>query len=65
VLSLRWLMKKARVKAEDVIDEDGNLVGEALPTLHADVHDAMPLSEDANMDAERLRTTLPGGGATG
>jgi hypothetical protein len=62
VLGLRWLMKKASVKADDVIDIDGNLVGEALPSQHADLHDSAPLSEETNIEAERLRASMPGQG---
>lgn len=57
VLGLRWLLKRASVKAEDVIDEEGELVGEALPAVNPDVHDATPLSSAANMDADRARTS--------
>jgi hypothetical protein len=62
VFAVRWLMKKASVKADDVIDDDGNLVGEALPSLHADLHDSTPLSEETNIEAERLRASMPGQG---
>ena len=62
VLGLRWLMKKASVKADDVIDEDGNMLGEALPSLHVDVHDSTPLPEETNVEAERLRSSMPGQG---
>jgi hypothetical protein len=39
VLGLRWLMKKASVKADDVIDIDGKV---SMPSASPPVHDSPP-----------------------
>lgn len=67
VLSLRWLLKAARVTAEDVSDEaKGTKAGAHLPSVNPDVRDAIASRSLAlDVDTERFRNAMPGGGASG
>jgi hypothetical protein len=59
-LGLRWLYRQARVGEADVIDERGELIGQAYPVIHPDVHDTTPLSAAVKLDAERVKHAPPG-----
>jgi uncharacterized iron-regulated membrane protein len=64
VWSLRWLVKKARVTQEDVMDAGkGAAPGRHLPALSTDVRDFVPLSPAVETEIDRVRMAPPPGGS--
>ena len=60
-LSLRWLIRKARVTAEDVSDEaKGPTAGAHLPSINPETRDAVvPRSLAVDIETERYRNAGP------
>ena len=57
-LSLRWLIQKARVTAEDVFDESrGASAGAHLPSINPDLRDVVPRSLEMDIENERFRNS--------
>lgn len=66
-LVVRWLIRTARVTADDVADElKGPTAGAHLPVINADVRDSVvPRSQALDADTEQYRNLMPGGGFSG
>jgi hypothetical protein len=59
-LGLAWLWRKAHVGEDDVVAEDGSLIGQAMPVIHPDIHDTTPLSAEINLESQRAKHGPPG-----
>jgi hypothetical protein len=64
IWSFLWLVKKARVTQDDVMDPRKGLApGRHLPTLSTDMRDFAPLSPAVEAEIDRVRMTPPPGGS--
>jgi hypothetical protein len=64
-LTLRWLVRKARVTPEDVAPDKGANAGRHLPALSPDVRDMLPRSAAVDADTAQYQNLMPGGGMPG